>query len=106
MKDHSPADPAHERKFHGGAERLRSPARIALLETPRGVGLCTAGGSIATVLDVGTGTGIFAEAFPRAGLKATGIDPAIKLLDLARAHTPQAVFVEAEAEKLPFRMSP
>jgi len=102
MIDHSPTDPAHERRFHGGAERLRAPARIALLETPRVVGLCTAGGAIATVLDVGTGTGIFAEAFLKVGLKTTGIDPAIELLDLARAHAPQAVFVEAEAEKLPF----
>jgi SAM-dependent methyltransferase len=99
---HSSVDPTHERRFRGDAERLRSPARIALLEAPRVVGLCTAGGAIATVLDVGTGTGIFAEVFLKAGLKTTGIDPAAELLTLARAHAPQAVFVEAEAEKLPF----
>jgi ubiquinone/menaquinone biosynthesis C-methylase UbiE len=92
----------HEKRFHGGAERLRSPARVALLETARVVGLSTEGGAIASVLDVGTGTGIFAEAFLTAGLKATGIDPAADLLGLARVHVPQAVFHEGVAEKLPF----
>ena len=93
---------AHERRFHGGAERLRSAARIALLETSRVVGLCTDGGGIATVLDVGTGTGVFAQAFLEVGLSTTGIDPARELLALARTHAPQAVFMEAVAEKLPF----
>ena len=92
----------HERRFHGGAERLRSEARIALLETPRVVGLCSEGGDFATVLDIGTGTGVFAEAFAAAGMKATGIDPATELLIVARDHAPHAVFMEAVAEKLPF----
>ena len=92
----------HERRFHGGAERLRAEARLALMEVPRVVGLCTDGGAWATVLDVGTGTGVFAEAFASAGLKSTGIDPSVELLALARTHAPHSVFVEAVAEKLPF----
>jgi SAM-dependent methyltransferase len=95
-------DAAHERRFNGGADRLRAPARVALLETPRVVEICTDGAAIASVLDVGTGTGIFAEAFLAAGLTATGIDPSMELLSHARAHAPQAVFMEAVAEKLPF----
>lgn len=92
----------HEKRFQGGAERLRAPARLALLETSRVVAMCVDGGAVASVLDVGTGTGIFAEAFIAAGLKTTGIDPALELLALARSHAPQAAFVEAVAEKLPF----
>jgi ubiquinone/menaquinone biosynthesis C-methylase UbiE len=95
-------DAAHERRFHGGADRLRAPGRVALLETPRVVSMCTEGAAIASVLDVGTGTGIFAEAFLSAGLTATGIDPSMELLAHARAHAPRAVFMEAVAEKLPF----
>src|SRR5208283_648651 len=95
-------DAQHERRFHGGAERLRVEARIALMEVPRVVELCTDGGGCATVLDIGTGTGVFAEAFFVAGLKSTGIDPSVELLALARTHAPQAVFLEAVAEKLPF----
>ncbi len=93
---------AHERRFHGDAGRLRSAARLALLERERVVELSLDGGAIGTVLDVGTGTGVFAEAFVAAGLKTTGIDPAVELLDMARAHAPQAVFMEAAAEQLPF----
>jgi ubiquinone/menaquinone biosynthesis C-methylase UbiE len=95
-------DAQHERRFHGGAERLRAEARIALMEVPRVVMLCTDGAAYATVLDIGTGTGVFAEAFAAAGLKSTGIDPAAELLTVARTHAPQAVFLEAAAEHLPF----
>jgi SAM-dependent methyltransferase len=95
-------DAGHERRFNGSADRLRAPARIALLETPRVVGICMDGTGIASVLDVGTGTGLFAEAFLTAGLRATGIDPSMELLAHARAHAPRAVFMEAVAEKLPF----
>ncbi len=96
----------HEKRFHGGAERLRTPARIAMLETARAVGMCTDGSAIASVLDVGTGSGIFAEAFLEAGLKTTGIDPDIELLALARSYAAKAVFMEATAEKMPSRMRP
>jgi len=102
MKDHSEQGPSHDRRFHGDAGRLRAPARIALLETPRVIALCTGGAAIATVLDVGTGTGVFAEAFLSAGLEVTGIDPVVELLELARAYVPQALFAAGTAEKLPF----
>jgi ubiquinone/menaquinone biosynthesis C-methylase UbiE len=75
---------------------------MALLEVPRVVAFCADGGAVASALDVGTGTGIFAEAFTHAGLTTKGIDPATELLAVARVHAPQAVFVEAVAEKLPF----
>ena len=49
----------HERRFHGGPDRLRAPERIALMEVPRVAALSSEGLTIQTALDVGTGTGVF-----------------------------------------------
>ena len=92
----------HERRFHGGAERLRAPERVALLETESVTRLCAEGIDAVSVLDVGTGSGIFAEAFAARSLGVTGIDPDPDLLALARALVPTAEFQEGVAEKLPF----
>ena len=92
----------HDRRYSSPAERLRAPARIALLEIPRVVSLCLDGITAARVLDVGTGTGAFAEAFAGHGLEVTGIDPNPELLSLARDYAPQARFLQGIAEKLPF----
>ena len=92
----------HEKRFHGGAERLRAPERVALLETQAVTRLCVEGIDAVTILDVGTGTGIFAEAFAARALRVTGIDPDPDLLAVARAEVPTAEFREGVAEKLPF----
>jgi len=92
----------HERRFHGDADRLRAPGRVALLETARVVRIATEGLTIASVLDVGTGTGVFAEAFAGRGIVVTGIDPAAELLERARTQVPGAAFTEGVAEKIPF----
>jgi len=89
------------RVYHGGAERLRSGERLAGLEIPRVVGLCLSGIEAASVLDLGTGTGVFAEAFTVAGVAATGIDLNPDFLAMARTLVPQAVFLEATADDLP-----
>ena len=57
---------------------------MALLEVPRVVDLCLEGIEASRALDVGTGTGIFAEAFAARGLQAIGIDPNPGLLEAAR----------------------
>jgi ubiquinone/menaquinone biosynthesis C-methylase UbiE len=93
---------AHERRFHGGAERLRLPERIRLLEVARVIRLSREGASIDSVLDVGTGSGVFAEAFGKENLRVTGIDPDTDLLAVARRFAPNVVFQVAVAEKLPF----
>ncbi|MEI6386864.1 MAG: methyltransferase domain-containing protein [Spirochaetota bacterium] len=89
------------RVFHGPGERLRAPARLARLEVPRVVELCLSGIEASSVLDVGTGTGVFAEAFTAAGLSATGIDLNPELLAVARDLVPEAIFMEAGADALP-----
>jgi ubiquinone/menaquinone biosynthesis C-methylase UbiE len=93
--------PGSERLYHGGAERLRSPSRLALLEVPRVTALCLDGISAQSALDVGTGTGIFAEAFSSAGLSVAGADLNPELLAVARELVPSASFFEASAESLP-----
>ena len=92
----------HERRFHGTADRLRAADRIARLDVPRVVELSLAGLTAKSVLDVGTGTGVFAEAFAAAGLVVTGIDTNADLLAVARGFAPTAQFWEAPAEQLPF----
>jgi ubiquinone/menaquinone biosynthesis C-methylase UbiE len=92
----------HERRFHGQADRLRSAQRLELLEVERVVRLCLDGLQIETVLDVGTGTGVFAEAFSHQGLAVTAIDVNPDLLEIARRYAPQATFRQAPAEAIPF----
>jgi len=92
----------HERLFRGDASILRSPERIAILELDRVIGLCTQNLTINSVLDVGTGSGLFAEAFCGFGADVMGIDTNADLLSIARAKVPDARFIEGIAESLPF----
>jgi ubiquinone/menaquinone biosynthesis C-methylase UbiE len=92
----------HERRFHGTADRLRAVDRIARMDVPRVAELSLTGLTATSVLDVGTGTGVFAEAFVAAGLAVTGIDTNADLLGVARGFAPAAQFREAPAEQLPF----
>jgi ubiquinone/menaquinone biosynthesis C-methylase UbiE len=75
---------------------------MALLETGRVVSLSVEGREIASVLDVGTGTGVFAEAFSGGSRRVEGVDPDSALLEVARRLVPSARFTEATAESLPF----
>jgi len=92
----------HERRFHGDPARLRTEERLARLEVPRVVALSLEGLTRPRVLDVGTGSGVFAEAFAAAGLEVVGVDPNETLLGLARRHAPAARFEAGTAETLPF----
>ena len=92
----------HERRYDGTIERLRSPERVDRLEVERVVSLCVENGSVATVLDVGTGSGLFAEAFARHGAQIAGVDVNPEMLDAARGFVPEGDFREGVAEGLPF----
>lgn len=97
---HSPEE--HERRFQGGADRLRAPERLARLSVSRAVELSLENKAIQDVLDVGTGTGVFAEAFAQAGLAVTGLDVNPAMLAAARTYVPAARFEVGPAEQLPF----
>jgi len=96
-----PSD-AHERRFHGDADRLRSPERLALLEVDRVIASSLQGLSVNRVLDVGTGTGIFAEAFQAEGLEVAAIDVNAMLLEKAQSQLPSVAFKIGQAEDIPF----
>jgi ubiquinone/menaquinone biosynthesis C-methylase UbiE len=93
----------HERRFNGEVERLRAPQRLALLEVDRVVDLCLEDTQIMNVLDVGTGSGIFAEAFSKRGMKGSGIDPNPEMLKAAKEFAPTGIFFNGTVEKMPFK---
>lgn len=96
---------AHERRYPSGAEKLRATERLAVLEVGRVIQLCLEGVQIGSALDIGTGTGVFAEAFAGASLRVTGIDPNAGFLEVARRLVRNAEFTEGVAERLPFENS-
>jgi ubiquinone/menaquinone biosynthesis C-methylase UbiE len=90
----------HGHRF-GNIERLRAPERIERLEVGRVVDLALDGIHTHTVIDVGTGSGVFAEEFARRGLTVTGIDANAGMLHSARRYVPGGTFLQAIAEDIP-----
>jgi len=93
----------HERRFSGEVDRLRAAQRVALLEVDRVVDLCMEGIRVDTVLDVGTGSGIFAEGFAAKGIAVAGIDPNPKMVTVAKDFVPTGEFQEGVVELIPFK---
>jgi ubiquinone/menaquinone biosynthesis C-methylase UbiE len=92
----------NERRFHGEADRLRSPERMNRLEIGRVAALTTEGLAAERLIDIGTGTGVFAQVFAANGLSVVGIDTNPDLLTLARGLVPGVEFEEAPAEAIPY----
>ncbi len=93
----------HARRFNREIERLREPDRITRMEVDRVVNLSLDGlDHPGMVLDIGTGSGLFAEAFAAKGLQVTGIDANPEMLPAARQFVPTGTFQEGVAEALPF----
>jgi ubiquinone/menaquinone biosynthesis C-methylase UbiE len=92
----------HERRFQAEIDRLRTPERIQRLEVRRVVDLCLEGFPITSMLDVGTGSGIFAEAFAEKVATVVGIDANPEMIKVSRGLVPKARFQEATAESMPF----
>ena len=92
----------NEKTYIGSIERLRAPERIKKLEVSRVITLATNQIPADSVLDVGTGSAIFAQAFADAKLHVTGIDINEEMLAEARRIVPQAHFEFGSMEKMPF----
>jgi len=92
-----------ERIYNDKISKLRSKERIALLEVERVVELCLQKLFITKMLDVGTGSGIFAEAFTLRNLNVTGIDKNPQMVKAASDLVLDAHFKEGSAEQLPFK---
>ena len=92
----------HEKQFEGNIDRLRAPDRVERLEVERVVDLCLENETIDSVLDVGTGTALFAEAFSKRGLVVSGIDANLEMVAAAGLFVPKGDFQEGIAEELPY----
>ncbi|MDX9864432.1 MAG: class I SAM-dependent methyltransferase [Anaerolineaceae bacterium] len=92
----------HEKRFDGSPDKLRSENRLAILEVNRVIDLSLEGIEAASMLDVGTGSGLFAERFQTHGLQVAGVDVSQEMLDVASQHVPSASLRLGTAEKLPF----
>ena len=92
----------HEKRFEGDITRLRLPERVERLEVGRVVELCLEKSQIKNVLDVGTGTGLFAEEFFCRGLSVAGLDVNPEMLPAARQFVPKGGFRQGEIEALPY----
>ena len=92
----------HNRRFGGEIERLRSPERLARIDVERVVALSLDGAAARTMLDVGTGSGLFAQAFAARGLRVAGVDLRADMLEAARGFVPAGAFRLAHMEALPF----
>ena len=75
----------HERRFNREIERLRDPERLARLEVERVVALSLEGlEGVKKILDIGTGSGVFAEIFAAKGLEVNGVDANPDVLPVAQ----------------------
>ncbi|MBI9044792.1 MAG: methyltransferase domain-containing protein [Anaerolineaceae bacterium] len=90
-----------KKRFQDKIEKLRSAERLASLEVDRVVALCLGGIKVSSVLDVGTGSGLFAEAFVPFVVEVVGIDPNPEMVKAAKGFVPTAHFREGEAEAIP-----
>jgi ubiquinone/menaquinone biosynthesis C-methylase UbiE len=93
----------HERRFDREIEQLRDPARVARLEIEHVIDLSLKGlENIKTLLDLGTGSGLFAEGFAAKGLQIAGLDANLEMLRAAYQYIPTGEFIEGITENLPF----
>jgi ubiquinone/menaquinone biosynthesis C-methylase UbiE len=93
----------YERRFKGDVRRLRAPERVERLEINRVIDLCLEGKAITSVLDIGTGSGLFAEAFSKHGLNISGLDVNPEMVETAHQFVPKGDFREGISEALPFK---
>jgi ubiquinone/menaquinone biosynthesis C-methylase UbiE len=92
----------NERVFSGDIERLRRPERIERCEIERVIVLSLEGIDAGNVLDIGTGSALFAEYFYKNGLKVSGIDINPDMIDAAKRHVPQGEFRVSDAQNIPY----
>ncbi|HEX2906852.1 MAG TPA: class I SAM-dependent methyltransferase [Phototrophicaceae bacterium] len=92
----------NERRFSSEIERLRAPERVERLEVARVVSLSLDGLTATSILDVGTGSGLFAEAFAAQRRRVAGVDLREDMLAAARLYVPGGEFRQAHMAALPY----
>jgi ubiquinone/menaquinone biosynthesis C-methylase UbiE len=91
----------NERVYSRGVEYLRSAERTERLEVERVAELAMNTGT-KSVLDIGTGSALFAEAFRKLGIKVSGIDRNPEMIEVAKKYVPDGDFQKASAENIPY----
>ena len=89
--------------YSGTIERLRNPERLHRINVENVIRYCLEKTGVNTVLDVGSGSGLFAEAFYRHGCRVTGIDISQDMMTAARRFVPEISFQVGQMESLPYR---
>ncbi|MFH0734015.1 MAG: class I SAM-dependent methyltransferase [bacterium] len=92
----------NERVFTHNVDRLRNPERKERLEVKHVVDLLFDNQTIHSVLDIGTGSGLFAEEFNKRNIIVSGIDLQPEMIELAKGYLPECKFEVAAAEDIPF----
>ncbi len=92
----------NDRVYNSGIDRLRSPERVERLEVDRVVNLCLNDVTIKSVLDVGTGSGLFAEAFYKKNMKVAGVDVNPDMIEVFKKVLPDSDAQVSPAEELPY----
>jgi len=92
----------NERTYSNTIARLRSAERAERLEVDRVTEICLKDQDIKSVLDIGTGSGIFAEAFKDKNIRVSGIDVNPEMIEAAKQYIPGFEVRLAPAESIPF----
>lgn len=92
----------NERTYNQNPDKLRAKDRVERLQPERIVEMCINDQQINSVLDIGTGSGLFAGEFHKRGIKVSGVDINPDMLKAAKANVPEGDFRLAGAEELPF----
>ena len=92
----------NERVYNHHADKLRDPERVERLQVSKVVDTCLSGNKIKSLLDVGIGSGLFAEAFFERGVKIAGVDLNPVMIEEAKKYLPNSLLKVSKAEKLPF----
>jgi ubiquinone/menaquinone biosynthesis C-methylase UbiE len=92
----------NEKIYNHKIESLRDPERLERLEVDRVVDLSLEGLPIKSMLDMGTGTGVFAESFAKRNCLVAGVDINADMINAAKQFVPTGDFKKGSAEKIPF----
>ena len=92
----------NDRIYDKSIDRLRSDERVSRLEINKVIDYCLKGSKLNSILDVGTGSGLFAEAFASKGIIVSGIDLNEKMIDEAKIYLPESEFKVGVAEAIPY----
>lgn len=92
----------NERVYNKEIKRLRSPERREKLNVENVIEIILEDKTIKTILDIGTGSGLFAEEFSNKNIKVYGIDSNPEMIEAAKHYVPAGDFNISKAEQLPF----